>query len=144
MNRDRGLPNELIPARAATRPAVPVLIQVPALGSGPHIRPLRRTAAPARRRRLRREVRMAGVGLLAGLPLTCLTLALGLGGPLGAAQASKSGKAADPAGVVSVVETAPIAPPDALDAASWEPAPVILPGYLLPVEDLEDPAHAGS
>jgi hypothetical protein len=55
---------------------LPVLIQVPALSR--RGRPLTQRSS-GRRRRLRREVRVAGTALLCGVPMAWMLLALGVG-----------------------------------------------------------------
>jgi hypothetical protein len=142
----------------------PVLIRVPALaGSRPHVRvrparlrPRPVVGVPARRRRLRREVRVAGSALL-----FCVPMAFGLltfwGPPRSSAGASapSASIAASPA-VAPQAESAArreASPP--LATISFEPlveptrpedpkVPVVRPaGYLLPDDGPEESAHAG-
>jgi hypothetical protein len=135
--------------------AIPLLIQVPAVRTpsrGP--RPARRPSATATarvrsgavaargrsrpRRRLRKPVRVAGYGLLAAASFALAPLLLRAGA--GAATPGPGpGFAAvvRPPAVSLTVETGPgVVPPRV------EP-PVVLPGYLLPDDGVEEPSHAG-
>src|SRR5262245_25568665 len=153
MSRELGFqPRPAVPrlTREAARPMVPVLIQVPALSSRDRasaraaVRSQRRPAA--RRRRLRREVRMVGCTMLMAGPLLLASLLLWGGRPnISMASARPS---IDAACVEDSVRTPPVSltiDPSALTpfAADIEP-PVVLPGYLLPDDGCEESAHAGS
>jgi hypothetical protein len=151
-----------------------VLIEVPAVKA----RPIKRTraAVSARgargrpqvgrpRRRLRREVRVAGCALLTLAPLVSLCtlgwssrpsriLACSISDPTDPAVVSQdSAGLHDLSGQKSVRTASPFGSSGA-DVLSAEPAavgsgvdsvvPVILPGYILPDDGLEDGAHEGS
>jgi hypothetical protein len=157
---------------APTRPdragdaALPVLIRVPSLaGSGPHVRlrPARLrprsefAGTPTRRRRLRREVRVAGSALLFCVPMAfALVTAWGPRPTSGAATPPVFEPR--PVVVASAAELAEPAPVEAarpLATISFEPmpenprpevqvVPVVRPaGFLLPDDGPEEPAHAG-
>ncbi len=136
---------------------LPVLIQVPTVRIPARApRQARRPSAAATerarayaihrgtfppRRRLRKEVRLAVYGLL-------LTATMGLAAALiGGTPATMTGEdvgdrarasaAGRPPGVPLSVEPTAVAP-------GAEPGfPVVLPGYLLPDDGIEEPAHAG-
>jgi len=140
--------------------SVPVLIQVPM------VRPARRKPKPARRasatatarfranaiphrghrpkRRLRKGVRVSGYAVLAAVSFGLAALLL-----RGGAGASTSGVA--PRADHPQVAAASVRPPavsltveGAPGASPVEPAtPVILPGYLLPDDGVEESTHAG-
>jgi hypothetical protein len=120
---------------------VPILIQVPNLRAS-----ARRSSPARRRRRLRKEVRVAGLTMMSVLPVGFLLLALG-----GAQPAPRSVKAAAPA-------PAPVAPARTVEAnrdasvsladapiasVAAAPVPVVFHDYLLPVDGPEEPDHAG-
>lgn len=118
-----------------TRPrpaeALPVLISIPNLAS------LTRTTRPRPRRRLRREVRLAGYALLALIPASMGFVAFGGGLPI-------EGRLAP--GVVtplraSVISLAPLEP--VVTVGRDLDAPVILQGYLLPVDTSEESSDGG-
>jgi hypothetical protein len=97
------------------------------------------------RRRLRREIRLAGYALMMAAPLTLAALLLA------GAPATDARSADGSAGSRSRI-TASIRPPAvflSLEPAILAPAtsspesPVVLPGYLLPDDGFEEPAHAG-
>lgn len=131
------------PARNPASDFAPVLIQVPAL-------PVRARAPrtyPAgvrgrRRRRLRREVRVAATALLCGVPLTWALLTFAGPGLDRSAHA-----AADEAGRIAVavadelpmvtISLEPAAPPPTLDAP-----PVVLE-EIVPDHGAEEAVHAG-
>lgn len=161
------------PARDAGQPIAPVLIQVPALprARGASRRPSRqyvgpsRTAGVRRRRRLRREVRVAGSAILFGVPMAWAMLTLWSPGtsadaaPQGAEPARVAVAARDPeirqgprTDCVVSGEVVDDGPPWA--TISLEPtrtsqpgeltSPVVEPaGYLLPAESGEETFHAG-
>jgi hypothetical protein len=116
----------------AAGPIVPILIQVPSLRA-----PARRSAPARRRRRLRKEVRFAGLTMMSVLPVGFLLLALG-----GAQPAERSARAAAP----REAEAPRIASATALADAPVASAsvPVVFRDYLLPVDGPEEPElHAG-
>ncbi len=139
----------LAPARRRELPSAPVLIRVPIVIAS------RASKAPVRRRRLRREARVAGYLLmLAGS--TALAY-LGLGGHrLPSIAASSFGVAArvDPAEGSDGGAGDPARNPPAI-SLSLEPVlaahqgrefvegPVLLSGQLLPVDSHEEPSHGG-
>ncbi len=151
-----------------------VLIEVPAVKAPPikHTRAAVSARRPNRqpqigrpRRRLRRQVRVAGCALLTVAPLVSLCtlawssrpsriLACSISDPTGPAVVHRD--FADPHGgrrQVSVPTVPPSGSPGAV-VLSTEPTaagagadsvvPVILPGYILPDDGLEDRAHEGS
>ncbi len=138
------------PARRRELPSAPVLIRVPIVVAS------RVSKTPARRRRLRREVRAAGYLLLLAVP-ACLAC-LGFGGfrPPSIA-ASAFGVAARAEAVVApegpdAAEGPRTAPAISLSLepvlAAHQPrdiveAPVLLSGQLLPVDSHEEPSHGG-
>jgi hypothetical protein len=122
------------------RPDMPILIQVPALTASS-----RRMSRPGpRRRRLRREVRVAGLTMMSMLPLTLLFLTLGGARPsdrTAMAVVDRLPTATSGAEVIAdVVLTFETERPGQAPNAT---VPVVFPGYLLPVDGFEEPAHAG-
>jgi hypothetical protein len=160
------------PGRAFSH-SLAVLIEVPAVTPPPTTRALRRMPRRARtlgrqpgrsRRRLRREVRLAGCALIALVPLvSACTLgwsnrpdrivacvipdqsqrAMDLDGstdsPLEAVE-SQAGKSAIALHGVVVLSIEPAVAP----AGTTAEAPVIFPGYVLPDDSREDSLHEGS
>lgn len=129
-----------IPARRRALPAAPVLIQVPALA---------RTAGAIRpRRRLRREVRVAGYWLLALVPASVACAAWGgvarppvlLNVP--SPDRVSAPAAADPAPERGI--TLSLDPTPALAGVEAEPCRVFLTGQILPLDAAEEPTHGGS
>lgn len=140
-------------------PAVlPVLIQVPAMHTPSRVsRQARRPSAAATervreyamhrgtlppRRRLRKEIRQAGYGLLIAVPLA-LAVVLLRGAPAtttgdGARNEARASATGRPPSVSLSIEPAAAVAPGAETAF-----PVVLPGYLLPDDGNEEPAHAG-
>jgi hypothetical protein len=147
-----------------------VLIEVPAVKAPGHMRDRTRvvdrqqdwrSSSRPRRRRLRREVRVAGCALLALLPLVCVCTVGWLSRSSQALAASISNETARhaaqdqrdldrltnstvaeqlglPSVVVLSIEPAAVVPgPD-------KEVPVVLPGYVLPDDSLEESSHAGS
>ena len=156
MNREHGLqlwPSPRTP-RVTSRPAVPVLIQVPAVPSLE--RASRRATArlqrrpAARRRRLRREVRMAGYTLMMTAPLILASLLLWGGRPAVSMAATRPvGDCVSDDGRADLAAARPPAISISIESATLSPCseaepPVVLPGYLLPDDHCEEPAHAGS
>jgi hypothetical protein len=132
---------------APVRPIGPVLIQVPALrtpGARTPARPSARTAM-RRRRRLRKEVRIAGSALLLGTPVACALMFLFAGDPepagvparlMGIEGFASADEIPRPPAPVAPVITVP-RPTGAADA------PVVLPAYVLPDDGSGEPTHAG-
>jgi hypothetical protein len=113
------------------RPIVPILIQVP------NLRAAGRRPGPARRRRrLRKEVRVAGLTMMSVLPVGFLLLALGGAQPVG-----RSARGADPRGIETPRLATAYARADAPVASA--PTPVVFRDYLLPVDGPEELDHAG-
>ncbi|WP_422925162.1 hypothetical protein [Singulisphaera sp. PoT] len=162
MTREQGLQAwpSIRPTRFDASNSVPVLIQVPTIGSGPHRAPssphrgkVRRTT---RRRRLRREVRWTAYTLLATTPLTLAFLLFGGAPPAVSMASSPSPKVPvvasaapecdgcsemhRPPSISITIEPAPAATPAIVDVE----APVVFPGYLLPDDEREENPHAGS
>ena len=113
------------------RPIVPILIQVPNLRA-----PGRRPSPARRRRRLRKEVRVAGLTMMSVLPVGFLLLALGGAQPVGRQAQGAAPRWAEPPRLASAsaLADAPIAS---------VPAPVVFRDYLLPVDGPEELDHAG-
>ena len=124
----------------------------------------RRSSRPPRRR-LRREVRVTGCALLAFLPFVCVCtlgwqsrssqlLAASISNELAGSQVqhaaqdrrdharSTNSSVVEPIGLPSFavlsIDPAALAPGPAMEV------PVVLPGYLLPDDSLEESSHAGS
>ncbi len=133
-----GLPAKLRTTSDVARPMMPILIQVPALS--------RSSRRPGRcrvsRRRLRREVRYAGLTMMSLMPMAMLFLMLG-----GARPADRPMVVAAALGVNDLGGGVPASSPRVTllfePSAPAESHPVIFPGYLLPVDGPEDPVHAG-
>jgi hypothetical protein len=131
------------PARRRTPAAPPVLIQVPNLGPSP--RAFRR---PVRRRRLRKEVRIVGIALLALFPIAFTLFTFG-GDKLPSRRASRltvehPEAQAEPEPATrqpGVISLAPLEPVVTI-RRELDP-PVILPGYLLPADASEEPSDGG-
>src|SRR5215217_8145860 len=154
MSRELGIQSRPVPrsTREPARPVVPVLIQVPALSSRTRasvraaLRSQRRPAA--RRRRLRREIRMVGCTILMASPFVLASLLIWGGRPnvllassrpeVDAACVDGPGTSVRPPAISISIE-----PSAGVPFAEYEP-PVVLPGYLLPDDNCEDTAHAGS
>ena len=135
MTKTSGLPAKLRTTTDVARPMMPILIQVPALS--------RSTRRPrTSRRRLRREVRYAGLALMSLMPLGVLFLMLG-----GARPADRPMVVAAALGVNDLGGGLPASSPRITllfdPTAPAETVPVNFPGYLLPVDGPEDPVHAG-
>lgn len=126
------------------RPIVPILIQVPSLTA-----PSRRAGVVRRRRRrLRKEVRVAGLTMMSVLPVGFLLLALGGAQPVERPSRVKAPAATAPAPARTVeaprdrdasveLADAPVA------SVASAPVPVVFHDYLLPVDGPEEPDHAG-
>ncbi len=137
------LSNRLTPARRRPSAALPVLISIPKLATS-----CRGRRPQARRRRLRREIRVAGYAFLAILPASMAlvafggerlpTLAAGLTVERRAASASDE-SAPRPAAVISLEPLEPVV----VTVRRELDAPVILPGYLLPAEPPEESRDGG-
>jgi hypothetical protein len=156
MNQEHGLQTRPESQRspAAARAVMPVLIRVPTLPEsleGSRWRSVRRrprSRVQKPRRRLRREVRLTGYGLLLSATLTWAAPALRgitpslFSHPDRAPRIPSSQGAPGVAGLrptISIsIEPAALAP--YADAQS----PVVFPGYLLPDDGCEEPAHAGT
>lgn len=134
---------------------VPVLIQVPAIPSSTRstqrvsFRNFRRPAT--RRRRLRREVRMAGYTLLMASPLLLASLLLWGGRPTVSMASARTPEAeardcdAKDLAAASRPPTISLSiEPSGLTPIVEVESPVVLPGYLLPDDGCEDTHHAGS
>jgi hypothetical protein len=151
-----------------------VLIEVPDVKASGPLRGRRRVADPQHvrrrfsrpsRRRLRREVRVAGCTLLAFLPLVCVCTLGWLSRSNQVLAASISNETAGSHVQLAVhdridraeLASATVADPFGLPSAfvlTIEPAvvapgldrevPVVLPGYVLPDDSLEESSHEGS
>lgn len=129
-------------------PIGPILIEVPALG--PDLQAgrtaHRRTGVTRRRRRLRREVRMAGSALMVVMPLTWVLFTFcGSQPEPPAVQPRLMGVEGVPASFLAVDQVPWVRPVGerATTQACDDQTPVVLPGYVLPEEGCEEPAHAG-
>ena len=153
-----------------------VLIEVPDVKASGPLRGRRRVADPQHdwrrfsrpsRRRLRREVRVAGCTLLAFLPLVCVCTLGWLSRSNQVLAASISNETALPQVQLTVQDRIERAQPANSNSAvgnslglpsvvvlTIEPAvvapgfdrevPVVLPGYVLPDDSLEESSHEGS
>lgn len=144
---------ETEPERAST--TIPlVLIQVPSLPTGPRVpRPSVRPLGPVRRRRrLRREVRVAALALLFSVPMVGISLKFWPSGS--STEASIPMLVASMPPVSDLGQNAEDSPIRSWVTISLEPAagnrvpefqpPVVRPaGFLLPDHGSEEPAHAG-
>jgi hypothetical protein len=115
-------------------PVLPILIRVPAVSTRP-LSSAESARRKGRRRRLRREVRMAGTVLLLGLPLSWTILSIPWNRPA-TASAPKRG-AAMPSAELAAADTPPLIELTLEPAAPVVPArdpqpPVALPGYVIP------------
>ena len=133
----------LPPARSRALPLAPVLIRVPAI-KGASFGGVR---APVRRRRLRREIRVAGFWLLALIPpsVACATWGgtrsiphLAINSPDGAAPADSLSVESLQREITLSLEPAFLVP-----AADPTEGSVILSGELLPADAFEETAHGG-
>jgi hypothetical protein len=126
----------------------PVLIRVPALGPMQALHSKRSSARPAvaRRRRLRREVRLTATVLLLLAPLGVAILAFS------AALSEPQGVAARLTGIEGLGHLTDEGPSLALPAAPAlhvslpaceDDGAVVLPNYVLPDNGTEEPSHAG-
>lgn len=142
--------------RAASYPAPALLIQVPLVP--PRVRPARRPSAAAterirahgassfrgrtRRRRLRREMRVAGCVLATALPLA-LAVALLRGVPAVGGDADRPDARSRIAAEVRPPVVSITLDPTTLNPLAEPESTVELPGYLLPDEGSEEPVHEG-
>ena len=134
--------NLLTPIRPRPAEALPVLISIPNLATAS------RGPRPRTRRRLRRELRVAGYVLLAIMPVSMAlvafggerlpTLAAGLTVERRATSVSAE-PAARPAAVISLEPLEPVI----VTVRRELPAPVILPGILLPADTSEESSDGG-
>jgi hypothetical protein len=145
---------------------VPEVKRVPARSARPTIVghcQSRRTSAARPKRRLRREVRIAGCALLALAPLLAAStlswsgrsarvLACSIaeatapdqGFDASALPRKPSSRAAEPPVGLPGVIVLTIEPAAATAPGTDTAVPVIFPGYVLPVDGLEDTTHEGS
>ncbi len=138
MTQTQDQPTLLIPARCRELPAVPVLIRVPMVAGGPRA-PHRRT----RRRRLRREVRVAAFALLSAFPFTMGFLFVGGDRPGTLAVAATS---LEVSGGDEPTTSLPITLEPVVSISAQGPdldVPVVLPGYLLPADLTEEVSDGG-
>lgn len=123
-----------IPARRRAARAVPILIQIPDLAGS------RAAGRPVRRRRLRREVRVAGYALLGLLPIWLAIATLGGDRLPRLAASSRTAAAEADSGSIREVPTVSLS----LEPMSSGPidleAPVVLPVLLQPVAPTEEDA----
>jgi hypothetical protein len=125
------------------RPAVPILIQVPTLrASARRLAPVR-----TRRRRLRKEVRVAGLTMMSVLPVGFLLLALGgaqpVDRPLSASLAKVSSESRRDAAIPPVLAVAAPGTETVAPVAVPTCVPVVFRGYLLPADGPEEPEYEG-
>jgi hypothetical protein len=143
--------------RTTDRPVVPILIQVPALPAlktasaraDIRVRTATSLRPRRRRRRLRREVRAAAYTMMLMAPMMFAPLAI-WGERSATAPVAEPGDRADGAGGPDLAEahhppviSISIEPVVGSSCPEAEP-PVVFPGYLLPDDDSEGRAHAGS
>jgi hypothetical protein len=144
------------PAHSSSGLRTPLLIQVPAVR--PVTRRARRPSASATarvrasslpyariqpRRRLRREVRVAGSALLVVVTLALAAILLGRA-PGKPVAREDSGRAPIATALRPPTVSISIEPTFQVPVALPEPEPpVVLPGYLLPDDGVEEPGHAG-
>ena len=130
------------PARRRALPVAPILIRVPALssaaigGAGPQ----------ARRRRLRREVRVAGCWLLALIPPSVACATWGGTRPHSLLAVNSPGRPASVAGLPESPQrtiTLSLEPVRAAQPFEASDSPVFLSGQLLPADTSEEPTHGG-
>jgi hypothetical protein len=135
--------NLLITTRPRAFEALPVLISIPNLAtSGRGARP------KVRRRRLRREVRVAGYVLLAILPASMALVAFGGERPPTMAAGltvERRGDSADHSIAPRPTPSISLEPlePMVVTVHRELEAPVILPGYLLPADTSEESSDGG-
>jgi hypothetical protein len=122
------------PARRRSAP-LPVLISIPTLETASQPRRVR-----VRRRRLRREVRVAGYALLILMPLS-MAFATFTGDKRPFLTASPLPEHAETADPQTSISLSPLEPIVAADRQADEP--VILPGLLLPVDASEESSDGG-
>lgn len=140
MTTTSGLLSRSRTATDVARPTLPILIQVPAL------RPSTRGSVRPRaaRRRLRKEVRLAGLTMMSALPMGLLALILGGARPPAPTLVEVTARAtAELAATPRVTLSFEPTPGPESDSASGSADPVAFPGYLLPVDGPEDPAYEG-
>ncbi len=132
----------IAPARRRASSPVPVLIQIPAIARGTRPSSTMGRVVPRRRRRLRREFRLAGYALLLLLPVGMALSLLG-GDRRPALVVSGPGHASDldaaplPETIAITLDPVVIPPCEAAEP------PVILPGYLLPADSTEESKDGG-
>ena len=127
-------------ARRRAFPAAPVLIRIPAVAAGS-----RASICRARRRRLRREVRVAGYFLLATLSLSMAYACLG-GKSRPVPIASTRAIGDEPAASESILPAISITLEPALAAqpSDFAASPVFLSSQLLPADVVpEETSHGG-
>ena len=138
-------PVAFVPANAPIA-TLPVLIQVPALPGTDRARRVatsRLRSAPPRRRRLRREIRQGGTALLLAAPFLAAVLGF-WGGRTGSSLTSGDDSGEQSAPPPRVTLTRPIEESTVQTARPDSRPPIVFPGYVLPAESGEEPAHAGS
>jgi hypothetical protein len=135
--------NLLITTRPRAFEALPVLISIPNLAtSGRGARP------KVRRRRLRREVRVAGYVLLAILPASMALVAFAgerlptMAAGLTVERRDASAETATAPRSAGVISLEPLEPVVVTVHRELE-APVTLPGYLLPADTPEESSDGG-
>ena len=140
MTQTRESTSHPTPTRRRASAPLPVLISIPNLATAS-----RKPQAATRRRRLRREVRVAGYALLAILPPSMAFLAFGGDGrsPLSASLAAEPRATSTEADArrAPVISLAPLEPVITLQRDLN--TPVILPGYLLPADTPEESSNGG-
>ena len=123
------------PARRRAPAVAPVLIRVPALAGADARRPGR-----SPRRRLRREVRVAGCWLLALVPTVAACSAWGGHRPAPLLAVNSPDRVAPVAPAISLsIEPTPNTPP----LADHAECSVFLSGQLLPADPTEESIHGG-
>lgn len=138
-----------------TRKALPVLIQVPAIETESRGYASRRPSAThirAKKRRLRREVKLVGMGFLLSLPvvavmsLVLVQLGTNTNSTMPKVEFSGQANSVD-SGLSFGISVEPISSPSSVSAsspASVESIPCIsLQGFVLPDREVEESNHAG-
>ena len=144
--------NRSFPHSERTRASLPLLIQVPTIEVGPRGYAGRRPSAThfrTKKRRLRKEVKLVGLGLLLGIPLTLLALSPMANWANSGLMASQVAAQVEfgptvPLFSISVETISPTSSASASSSTSIETIPnITLQGFVLPDREVEESNHAG-